>query len=140
MHYALLGTAGAEDHSREANPGKNPPISGSPTFHAHRTSLLAANLEARVGFEPTNGGFADLSLRPLGYRAGCMEYNETATELSVASVTGEFALLECKEFICGWKIAPKCRAIPAASHRDRAGTTWASRMKRADSSGGVGQI
>ena len=28
-----------------------------------------AGLEARVGFEPTNGGFADLSLRPLGYRA-----------------------------------------------------------------------
>jgi hypothetical protein len=23
-----------------------------------------------VGFEPTNGGFADLSLGPLGYRAG----------------------------------------------------------------------
>jgi hypothetical protein len=29
-----------------------------------------AILEARVGFEPTNGGFADLSLGPLGYRAG----------------------------------------------------------------------
>jgi hypothetical protein len=28
-------------------------------------------LEARVGFEPTDGGFADLSLRPLGYRAPC---------------------------------------------------------------------
>jgi hypothetical protein len=40
-------------------------------------------LEARVGFEPTNGGFADLSLRPLGYRAGVKEYNETAIELSV---------------------------------------------------------
>ena len=26
------------------------------------------------------------------------------------------------------------------SYRDDAGTTWASRMKRADSSGGVGQI
>ena len=41
------------------------------------------NLEARVGFEPTDGGFADLSLRPLGYRAGCKEYNETPMELSV---------------------------------------------------------
>jgi hypothetical protein len=26
-------------------------------------------LEARVGFEPTSDGFADHSLRPLGYRA-----------------------------------------------------------------------
>ncbi len=26
-------------------------------------------MEARGGFEPPNGGFADLSLRPLGYRA-----------------------------------------------------------------------
>ena len=47
-------------------------------------------LEARVGFEPTNGGFADLSLRPLGYRAGRKEYNETAIELSVGNVAGEF--------------------------------------------------
>ena len=47
-------------------------------------------LEARVGFEPTNGGFADLSLRPLGYRAGRKEYNETAMELSVGNAAGEF--------------------------------------------------
>jgi hypothetical protein len=42
-------------------------------------------LEARVGFEPTNGGFADLSLRPLGYRAGVRKYNETGMHLSVAA-------------------------------------------------------
>jgi hypothetical protein len=52
---------------------------------------LTADVEARVGFEPTYGGFADLSLRPLGYRAGGKEYNETAVHLSVANMTSEFA-------------------------------------------------
>lgn len=33
----------------------------------HNFKILV--VEARVGFEPTNGGFADLSLGPLGYRA-----------------------------------------------------------------------
>ena len=42
-------------------------------------------MEARVGFEPTDGGFADLSLRPLGYRAGVRKYSETGIHLSVAA-------------------------------------------------------
>jgi hypothetical protein len=35
------------------------------------------NVEARVGFEPTNGGFADLSLGPLGYRAKLFSITKT---------------------------------------------------------------
>ena len=41
-------------------------------------------LEARVGFEPTNGGFADLSLGPLGYRARARQYIEKRLSMSVA--------------------------------------------------------
>ena len=36
-----------------------------------------------MGFEPTDGGFADLSLRPLGYRAESKKYSETGIHLSV---------------------------------------------------------
>ena len=33
------------------------------------TQGIRKKMEARVGFEPTSDGFADHSLRPLGYRA-----------------------------------------------------------------------
>ena len=49
------------------NPG-NAENSGQEPKNERETDE-AEILEARVGFEPTNGGFADLSLRPLGYRA-----------------------------------------------------------------------
>src|SRR5258706_8322806 len=94
------------------------------------------NLEARVGFEPTDGGFADLSLRPLGYRAGCNEYNETASELSVVSGTRKFE----KFPLCGFILRRTIAGQTSAAHRDGEGTTWASRMNRADSSAGGGQM
>ena len=47
------------------------------TGSASKSERVDEFVEARVGFEPTNGGFADLSLRPLGYRAGVKKYNET---------------------------------------------------------------
>jgi hypothetical protein len=40
-------------------------------------------LEARVGFEPTNGGFADLSLGPLGYRAELLSIAKLAQALGI---------------------------------------------------------
>jgi hypothetical protein len=57
-------------------------------------------LEARVGFEPTNGGFADLSLRPLGYRA-------FGSSIAEAKETGEAA--EAKE-----KQVPRPAPCPTA--------------------------
>lgn len=51
-----------------------------PWFH----SAGRRRVEARVGFEPTNGGFADLSLGPLGYRAETTKYSESQSRLSVA--------------------------------------------------------
>ena len=45
-------------------------------------------LEARVGFEPTNGGFADLSLRPLGYRAKRSSIANHATAVSAPYAPG----------------------------------------------------
>src|SRR5438270_3061374 len=43
--------------------------------------VIQKGLEARVGFEPTNGGFADLSLGPLGYRAKLFSITKTRTSV-----------------------------------------------------------
>ena len=60
-------------------------------------------LEARVGFEPTNGGFADLSLGPLGYRAelfsitksrSSVRARENAVEENLLSLCGFFDSLQ----------------------------------------------
>ena len=60
-------------------------------------------LEARVGFEPTNGGFADLSLGPLGYRAklfsitktrSTVRARENALEENILSFCGFFDSLQ----------------------------------------------
>jgi hypothetical protein len=51
-------------------------------------------MEARVGFEPTDGGFADLSLRPLGYRAEAKKYSETIVFLSVDATCRKWVSLK----------------------------------------------
>lgn len=75
-------------------------------------------MEARVGFEPTNGGFADLSLGPLGYRA---ELLSIANLLELFGHPGRVAAAQLYFF-----------STTAGS--------FASRKNRADSSGGVGLI
>ncbi len=73
-----------------------------------------------MGFEPTNGGFADLSLGPLGYRA---------KPAIIANLSGFFREMEAR---------PHC---PFYFFSTGAGVAiFASRKNRADSSGGVGLI
>lgn len=75
-------------------------------------------MEARVGFEPTDKGFADLPLRPLGYRADSASIAKILPRLGNWAVTARVA----RYFFKG----ASGEAI------------LASRRKRADSSGGVG--
>ncbi len=71
-----------------------------------------------MGFEPTNGGFADLSLGPLGYRA---------ESLSIANLSELF------------RTCPETLLLQFYFFSATTGI-FASRKNRADSSGGVGLI
>ena len=81
-------------------------------------------VEARVGFEPTNGGFADLSLGPLGYRAQCPPVYRKAAEYVSQPAEDRKSVSANSIFFHAADVAATC----------------ASRRKRADSSGGVGQM
>jgi hypothetical protein len=72
-----------------------------------------------VGFEPTNGGFADLSLGPLGYRAESLKYSKSSKTTRTTRRTGASIILYFFSVGAGMEIL-------------------ASRKNRADSSGGVG--
>jgi hypothetical protein len=73
-----------------------------------------------VGFEPTNGGFADLSLGPLGYRA------ESLSIANPQRLSGQPRRIVCSNLYYFSAVAGV--------------EIFASRKKRADSSGGVGLI
>ena len=77
--------------------------------------IQSGRVEARVGFEPTNGGFADLSLGPLGYRA------ELLSITNFLRPTRSAAACDSSYFFAG-----------------TGAVSFASRRNRADSSGGVG--
>ena len=89
---AVIGSAQQPNMELDLIAGQwsDPPVlhvgEGMPQAYMTKSGAMISgtNLEARVGFEPTNGGFADLSLRPLGYRAGAKQYSENAIHLSVA--------------------------------------------------------
>ena len=49
---------------------------------------MKLNFEAAVGFEPTNKGFADPRLRPLGHAANKQTYKEKSTEVDFRAGDG----------------------------------------------------
>ena len=77
-----------------------------------------------MGFEPTNGGFADLSLGPLGYRA------------KQSSITNSQGSSEHRLSAAVTKQRQTTKARTYFFSRGEA--TLASRKNRAASSGGVG--
>ena len=64
-----------------------------------------------MGFEPTDGGFADLSLRPLGYRAEVKKYSETAVRLSVAARSQKVLISISHAYLDRWNITRKALRV-----------------------------
>ena len=90
-------------------------------------------MEARVGFEPTNGGFADLSLGPLGYRA-------KLPSIAKVAATARRLRRPYRAGVCFYFRARRKHSWRSYYFFSATLTIFASRKNLADSSGGVGLI
>ena len=96
-----------------------------------------------MGFEPTNGGFADLSLGPLGYRAKLLSIANPVPSLCSSRLLLA-PIFEGRRALFSAHALQKSALIHSSNFPryffSAALTIFASRKNRADSSGGVGLI
>jgi hypothetical protein len=107
-----------------------------------------------VGFEPTNGGFADLSLGPLGYRAELLSIAKLAQPPGIAadSPNCRGLILKPNQGLCALRTEATMQRLERCVNSSLppflvcyflftgGESIFVSRRKRADSSGGVGLI